>query len=107
MSSQLIPVNSSSIDSIGYGNKKSALIVKFKNGGLYVYTGVAKSVFDEFKNAGSLGKYHADNIKSNYVFQNIVESDISDWLDAPRSPRKTPYLVPQIFNGFQGAAAFF
>lgn len=107
MSNSLIPVSSSSIESIGYGTKKKALIVKFLNGGVYVYEDVTQKIFNDFLSVSSKGQYHSQFIKGQFTFRMIDEGDISDWLDAPKSPRKTPYLVPEIFNGFQGAAAFF
>lgn len=106
MSSQLIPVNSSSVDSIGYGKQKKALVVKFLNGGVYVYEDVSQKIFNDFMSASSKGQYHAQFIKGQFTFRMIDESDIADWLDAPKSPRETPYFGIGFFKGFKGAAAF-
>lgn len=106
MSNSLIPVGSSSIDSIGYGTKKKALIVKFLNGGIYVYEDVTQTTFNDFLMASSKGQYHSQFIKGQFTFRMIDEGDISDWLDAPKSPRETPYFGTGFFKGFKGAAAF-
>lgn len=106
MSNHLIPVVSSSIDSIGYGKQKKALVVKFLNGGLYVYEEVSQEVFNDFLMASSKGEYHSQSIKGQFTFQTINEGDISDWLDAPKRPRETPYFGIGFFKGFKGAAAF-
>lgn len=105
----LIPVKSSSIDSIGYNTKSSTLIVKFKNGGLYAYSDVPAAVHQQFMNASSHGQYLDAGIRDVYSFQRINESDLQTYL--PDTMKKRKNSSPRqdrvsIFNGLQGAAFF-
>lgn len=59
-------LESSNIAAAAYESNK--LYVKFKNGSIYSYEGVSKSVFRELCEASSVGKYFAAHIKNNYSF---------------------------------------
>jgi hypothetical protein len=65
--SEIIPVVSSTIQSIGYDeeteNIKSKLTVIFASGARYVYAGVPREVWDRFKEAESVGRFFAREIK--------------------------------------------
>jgi len=64
---EFVEVSSSNIAAVGYENNK--LYVKFKNGNVYSYDNVSKSVFRELCEASSVGKYFAAYIKNNYRFE--------------------------------------
>lgn len=66
---QMISVSSSNISSIGYENQ--TLYVSFHSGGLYAYSGVPYSTFNDLLNAPSHGKYFAAHIKNTYPYSRI------------------------------------
>jgi hypothetical protein len=102
----MISVTSSNIESIGYGEKRNALIVKFKNGGVYIYQGVKKNIFDEFLNAPSKGGYLDSEIKGGYPFERITESQIDQWLDRVQPKAERPRVRDYVFTGLKGATCF-
>ena len=68
----IVYVESSTIRAVAYRPKASELFVEFKNGGQYIYFGVAKKTFNEFIEADSKGQYFAQNIK-DHEFQKISD----------------------------------
>jgi hypothetical protein len=66
-----LPVSSSNLASVGYDEVGQVLEVEFRHGGVYQYTGVSKSVFDELMAADSLGRYLATRIKPRYPFRRV------------------------------------
>jgi len=66
----LIPHSSTNVVKFEWWPSKSVLQVEFKNGGVYEYTGVPQSVFDELRNGHmrgeSAGKFIAQRIKGYY-----------------------------------------
>lgn len=63
---EMIPVASSMINAIGYDDEQQELVIQFNNGREYTYGGVPQSEFDNLRNAQSVGKYFASNIKGIY-----------------------------------------
>lgn len=64
----LKPVNSNTVQCVGYDSVRKELHVVFhasheKN---YVYKNVSKDVYDDFLKADSKGGYFHSNIKNNY-----------------------------------------
>lgn len=59
-------VQSTMIASIGYESATSTLEVEFNNGPVWQYFDVPESVYYEFLNASSIGKYFHANIKGQY-----------------------------------------
>jgi len=59
-----VPVESSSIDSIGYENE--VLEVRFRNGGLYRYFLVPELMYELLMQAPSKGRFFNQNIRSRY-----------------------------------------
>ena len=66
-----IPVLSSNIASLGYDAATQTLQVEFLSGSLYQYFDVPQNVFEDFKNAGSKGKYLAVQIKGIYRYAKV------------------------------------
>ena len=62
-------VSSSNLLSIGYDKNEQILEVEFINGGVYQYSGVPKSIYDELMGADSHGTYLHENIRDNYPFK--------------------------------------
>jgi len=67
---QMISVNSSDIQSVGYSN--SVLRIKFHSGGLYEYTNVPQEVYYGLINSGSKGKYFHTFIRGRYGEKRIA-----------------------------------
>lgn len=64
-------VDSSNIEAIGYDSSQQQLHVQFKSGQTYVYYNVEESVFEEFKQAESKGKFLHAHIKGVYEYQKL------------------------------------
>ncbi|AKU43609.1 hypothetical protein CPT_Seuss83 [Caulobacter phage Seuss] len=67
-----VPVESSNIVSIGYTENNETLEVEFKNGGVYQYFEVPKSVYFELMEAESKGQYLNRSIKPAYRFEKVT-----------------------------------
>jgi len=63
-----IPVDSSSIASIGYDMGQRVLEVEFEHGGVYQYAGVPPSVYTAFVNAPSKGRYFHRSVRGFYSY---------------------------------------
>lgn len=68
---EMIKVQSSNLDLVGYDKETKSLVIKFHNGS-YKYFGVPKQIFLNLLNASSKGRYHNDFIKDVYQFQKII-----------------------------------
>ncbi len=62
-----IDLESSNIAAVKWENNTH--YVKFKNGSVYSYEGVSRSVFTELCEASSAGKYFAAHIKNSYIYR--------------------------------------
>ncbi len=65
---EMIYVDSSNIEAIGYDAGAQELHVQFLNGGYYVYQNVPRNVFDELMNASSKGSFLNREVKGVYQF---------------------------------------
>lgn len=66
---EMIFVDSSNIEAIGYDSAARELHVRFlKSGDTYVYYEVEASVFEDFKRADSKGTFLNAHIKDRYGF---------------------------------------
>lgn len=68
---KIIPVTSSNVEAIGYDGDSQTLQVEFKNGSTYQYFDVPERIFDELRDAGSIGAYLSSNIKGVYRFSRV------------------------------------
>ncbi len=68
---EMIPVDSSNVESIGYNESTQTLRVKFLSGGIYEYKNVPIKEFGQLKNAASIGVYLNRNIKNNYPYDKV------------------------------------
>ncbi len=64
-------VDSSNIERIGYDSNSSTLRIEFKSNRTYDYTNVPEKIFNELRNASSVGSYHARNIRGLYPYTEI------------------------------------
>lgn len=57
-------VDSSNIKQIAFHEDSQQILVEFKkDGGIFAYEGCSKSLYEQFKNAPSAGKFFHANIK--------------------------------------------
>jgi hypothetical protein len=68
---EMIHVDSSNIEAVGYDLDSSTLQVEFKNGGTYQYFDVPERVFEELRDASSVGGYLASAIKGTYRYSKV------------------------------------
>ncbi|CAN5750570.1 MAG: KTSC domain-containing protein [Actinomycetota bacterium] len=68
----MLPVDSSSIERIGYVGYDRELYIEFRNGRLYVYEGVPAWVHVELLQAGSRGSYLNTEIKPNHAYRHVT-----------------------------------
>lgn len=66
-----VPVESSSLVSIGFAREAHVLEIEFRSGAIYRYLGVPQTVFEALKKAESKGRYFAQSIRGKYEFQHI------------------------------------
>lgn len=59
-------VQSDMMLSVGYDSRTSVLEVEFKQGAVWEYLDVPESLYHEFRNAGSLGKFFLAHIKGHF-----------------------------------------
>ncbi len=61
-----VVVVSSTVKAISYEEDGKILGVSFHGGGRYTFSGVPKTIYEEFKRSSSKGKYFLKNIKGIY-----------------------------------------
>jgi len=65
---EMVYVDSSNIEAIGYDDKTQELHVQFLSGGYYIYHGVPRHIFDSFLEAPSKGSFLNREVKGVYHF---------------------------------------
>lgn len=68
---ELVPVESSNIDAVGYDPSTQVLLVRFKGNTLYGYSDVPAWVHTQFVKAESKGQYFAKNVKNKFKFSKL------------------------------------
>lgn len=68
---EMIPVDSSNIESVGYDNASETVYVSFLNGSVYIYKGVPEYEFENLRDAPSVGSYLHRNFKNVYPYERI------------------------------------
>jgi len=71
MCEQMIKVQSSNIDEIGYQEDEQTVCVRFLNGSLYVYSDVSQHEYERLSVAPSVGSYLNKNFKNVYAYKRI------------------------------------
>ena len=66
------PVTSSSIASAGYSAEGSTLELEYRNGSVYQYFAVPKSVFDSLLAAESKGTFVSERIRGHYPYRRVA-----------------------------------
>ncbi len=67
----MVNVNSSNIQAIGYDDEEEVLAIEFHSGMLYHYSGVSQTTFEELRDASSVGRYFNTNIRGDYPYQKM------------------------------------
>jgi hypothetical protein len=65
------PVESTSLESVGYDSTEQKLEVEFKHGDIYEYLDVPAEVFDALLAADSKGTFFNNDIKTSYDFARV------------------------------------
>lgn len=65
---EMIYVDSSTVEAVGYDDKAQELHVQFTSHGIYIYYEVPRNVFDAFMSAASKGSFLNREIKGVYRF---------------------------------------
>lgn len=65
---EMIYVDSSNVETIGYDDDVQELHIQFVSGGRYIYHNVPRQIFDELMNAPSKGSFLNRQIKNVYQF---------------------------------------
>ena len=60
------PVQSTSVDAVGFDPERNELTIRFVGGGSYVYGMVPIAVFEALLGADSLGRFVNERIKPRY-----------------------------------------
>jgi hypothetical protein len=68
---EMTNVDSSNVESVGYDEDSSTLQIEFKNGAMYQYFDVTEDVFIGLRDADSVGRYLAANIKGTYRYSKV------------------------------------
>lgn len=68
---EMVQVDSSSVDSLGYDEEQQQLYVRFVSGELYLYKGVGVMEFEGLRDAPSIGAYLNRSIKGTYPYEKI------------------------------------
>jgi len=68
---EMIPIQSSRIESIGYEESTSTLRVGLRNGSLHAYENVSKFEYRQLSNSPSVEEYFDRNIKGKYASHRI------------------------------------
>lgn len=65
------PVTSSNLCSVGYDEDGQVLEIEFRNGGVYQYYSVPRSIYEGLMNAASHGKYFHAHIRDVFTYRRI------------------------------------
>ena len=68
---EMIHVESSNVDSVGYDEQTEIVYIRFLSGSLYIYKGVPKFEFENLRDAPSVGSYLHRNYKNVYPYERI------------------------------------
>lgn len=66
-------VSSSNVDRVGYRRDSSSLLVVFKSGTGYVYSGVPEHIADELLKAPSKGTFFGKNIRDKFATAKLAD----------------------------------
>ena len=68
---EMIQVQSSNVEAVGYDAHRSELHVRFASGDMYVYLNVDPSLYEGLLSAASVGRYLNINVKSSHEYRRL------------------------------------
>lgn len=68
----MVRVDSSNVESVGFDEAQGNVVVRFLSGAVYIYKGVPQVEFEGLKNAPSVGSYLHKNFKGVYPYERIA-----------------------------------
>lgn len=68
---------SDAIESIAYNRDEALLFVEFQSGGEYIYSDVAESTYNMFKDAPSLGTFYRQFISGKYTSERVYDANLT------------------------------
>ena len=68
---EVVLVESSNANAMGYNSKTKELFVEFRGGSLYRYSGVPKVIFEGLKATESFGRFLNQKVKGKYDFVKV------------------------------------
>ena len=71
MTVEMIPVESSNIQGVGYDEEAETLYVSFNSGSRYCYRGVSRAIHEAFMESPSKGKFFHASIKGRFPFEKL------------------------------------
>ena len=86
---QVQQVQSSALESIGYDEGSRTLVITFKNGSTYEYSGVPRDVYGGLMAASSKGTYFNSHIKGMYPYRLMSSGPAVSTHRPRREPRAT------------------
>jgi len=69
---EMISVSSSNIQSVGYDTEALILQIRFRDGGVYQYSGVPPMIFHGLMSSASKGKYATAHIYKKFSSRKIA-----------------------------------
>lgn len=66
-----IPVSSSDLHSVGYDPETKVLEIEFHSGGIYQYSNIPETIFEQLMSAPSHGKFFHAHIKNVYAHRRV------------------------------------
>ena len=66
-----VPVQSSTVVSVGYARRAKLLEIEFHSGAIYRYRAVPESVFAAFAMARSKGRFFGTEIRGKFTFEKL------------------------------------
>ena len=67
----LVKVDSSNVNAVGYDEETEELYVEFHSGSTYKYLNVPYYVFEELCDADSVGQYLNKEVKNTYEYERL------------------------------------
>lgn len=67
----VIRVESTSLQAVGYDEATRVLYVQFRAGGIYAYQAVPASIYNDLLRAPSVGRFFNEMIRDRFPFQEI------------------------------------
>ena len=68
---ELKKVTSSHLDMVGYDAINLTMMVRFKTGDIYEYSGVDERTYNDLMTAPSVGQYFTKYVKNRYSYRKI------------------------------------